>query len=458
MERAEKRLASRFDLCTATTHAEWETLEGYRTGVASDWFPNGVDSAYFAPTDDPYDADTIAFVGRMDYYPNQQCMFDFCANTLPLLRAKRPALKLLIVGADPSPAVLQLGRTSPNVTVTGSVPDVRPYLRKSALMVAPLNIARGTQNKILEAMALGRPRRHEPHRCGRRGRVAPRPFPRGRHTRRVCSRDRARSGRPGRAPAPFAERPRAHAFPSRVGPIDAATRWHHRALPLRPFSPGRVSAPRRRKEPLVDISIFGLGYVGAVSLACLARDGHRVVGVDVDQAKLDLIAAGRTPVVEEGMVQLMADVVAQRPRVGLPRCARRRAADGALPHLRGDAVGAQRQPGPDGDGATCAGSGRCHAREEGGARLRIPLDARARDGRRRAAPFARSRVREERRRRLPRLLPAGIPARGFVDPRLRQAAVIRSSAATASTARPSCVSSSGICRARSTRRRSALPR
>ena len=58
------------------------------------------------------------------------------------------------------------------------------------------------------------------------------------------------------------------------------------------------------------ISIFGLGYVGAVSLACLARDGHQVVGVDVDQAKLDLIAAGRTPVVEEGMVELMRDVVA----------------------------------------------------------------------------------------------------------------------------------------------------
>ena len=60
----------------------------------------------------------------------------------------------------------------------------------------------------------------------------------------------------------------------------------------------------------MDISIFGLGYVGAVSLACLARDGHRVVGVDVDQAKLDLIASGRTPVVEEGMVELMREVVA----------------------------------------------------------------------------------------------------------------------------------------------------
>jgi hypothetical protein len=156
LERAEKRLAARFDLCTATTRAEWQTLESYGTGVATDWFPNGVDARYFAPTDAPYDADTIAFVGRMDYYPNQQCMFEFCAETLPLLRARRGGLKLLIVGADPSPAVRRLGEIS-GVTVTGSVTDVRPYLHRAALMIAPLNIARGTQNKILEAMASGVP-------------------------------------------------------------------------------------------------------------------------------------------------------------------------------------------------------------------------------------------------------------------------------------------------------------
>jgi GDP-mannose 6-dehydrogenase len=68
-------------------------------------------------------------------------------------------------------------------------------------------------------------------------------------------------------------------------------------------------AADRTAEPM-NISIFGLGYVGAVSLACLARDGHKVIGVDVDQAKLELIAAGKTPVVEEGMVELMAQVAA----------------------------------------------------------------------------------------------------------------------------------------------------
>jgi len=60
----------------------------------------------------------------------------------------------------------------------------------------------------------------------------------------------------------------------------------------------------------MDISIFGLGYVGAVSLACLARDGHRVVGVDIDATKLDLIRRGDTPIIEEGMPELMKSVVA----------------------------------------------------------------------------------------------------------------------------------------------------
>ncbi|HXJ50087.1 MAG TPA: TIGR03087 family PEP-CTERM/XrtA system glycosyltransferase [Burkholderiales bacterium] len=156
LEREERRLAKRFDMCTATTRAEWETLERYETGTPADWFPNGVDSDYFSPAEEPYDPDTISFVGRMDYYPNEQCMLDFCANVFPVLRRRRPNLRLTIVGADPVPSVMNLARL-PGVTVTGSVPDVRPYVRRSAAMIAPLNIARGTQNKILEAMAMGVP-------------------------------------------------------------------------------------------------------------------------------------------------------------------------------------------------------------------------------------------------------------------------------------------------------------
>jgi sugar transferase (PEP-CTERM/EpsH1 system associated) len=156
LKREEKRLAQKFDVCTVATRAELNTLEGYATGSLSDWFPNGVDHDYFSPDGTLYDPHCLSFVGRMDYFPNEECMVDFCTRTLPLIRSRQPQVKLLIVGADPSPAVGKLGEL-PGVTVTGSVPDVRPYVRRSALMIAPLNIARGTQNKILEAMAMGVP-------------------------------------------------------------------------------------------------------------------------------------------------------------------------------------------------------------------------------------------------------------------------------------------------------------
>jgi sugar transferase (PEP-CTERM/EpsH1 system associated) len=118
-----------------------------------------VDADFFCPdpkTGGAYDNDTVSFIGRMDYYPNQECMMRFCKEVWPQLRRERGTMKLLIVGADPSPQIKALG-SLPGVTVTGSVPDVRPYIRGSALMVAPLAIARGTQNKILEAMAMGVP-------------------------------------------------------------------------------------------------------------------------------------------------------------------------------------------------------------------------------------------------------------------------------------------------------------
>jgi len=156
LERAEAALAREFDLCTCTTRAELETLTGYGTGVATGWFPNGVDSEYFRPAATPCEPDTICFVGRMDYYPNQEAMLRFCRETLPLLRVHRPGLRLEIVGADPSAPIRRLAEL-PGVHVTGSVPDVRPYAQRAALSIAPLAIARGTQNKILESLALGVP-------------------------------------------------------------------------------------------------------------------------------------------------------------------------------------------------------------------------------------------------------------------------------------------------------------
>ena len=155
LERVEKQLARRFDYSSCTTSAEHQTLVSYQAAKNTFWFPNGVDATYFH-TQEKYDSKQICFIGRMDYYPNQEGMFEFCEKVWPKLLAKKPELKLVIVGANPSDKVRALGDLT-NVTVTGSVPDVRPYVLDSALSVAPLNIARGTQNKILESMAMGVP-------------------------------------------------------------------------------------------------------------------------------------------------------------------------------------------------------------------------------------------------------------------------------------------------------------
>ena len=156
VRRAEVQLARRFDLCTCATRGELETLERYGAARRTGWFPNGVDAEYFRPSPAPSDRDTICFLGRMDYYPNEDAMLWFCDRVLPEVRAQRPGTTLWIVGANPSRVVLRLGKR-PGVRVTGSVPDVRPYAARATLSVAPLNIARGVQNKILESLAMGIP-------------------------------------------------------------------------------------------------------------------------------------------------------------------------------------------------------------------------------------------------------------------------------------------------------------
>ena len=156
LERVEKALAPKFDLCTCTTRAELATLQGFGVTGPTGWFPNGVDYEFFSPGTEDYDPNTVVFVGRMDYYPNQQAVKQFCRDVLPKLRQGRPDARFEIVGADPPAHIRELGRL-PGVSVTGSVPDVRPYVRRAALTVAPLEIARGTQNKILESMAMGVP-------------------------------------------------------------------------------------------------------------------------------------------------------------------------------------------------------------------------------------------------------------------------------------------------------------
>jgi sugar transferase (PEP-CTERM/EpsH1 system associated) len=121
---------------------------------------NGVDAEFFSPDHalaSPYRAGEIpvVFTGAMDYWPNVDAAVWFADKILPRLHERHPAIRFYIVGRSPAPAVQALA--GGRVTVTGTVDDVRPYLAHAAIVVAPLRIARGIQNKVLEAMAMARP-------------------------------------------------------------------------------------------------------------------------------------------------------------------------------------------------------------------------------------------------------------------------------------------------------------
>lgn len=124
-------------------------------------FSNGVDTEHFSPAlpfPSPYIAgeQVLVFTGAMDYWANVDAVVWFAQAVFPAVRRVHPDARFYIVGARPTPQVRALAQQN-GVVVTGAVPDTRPYIAHAALAVAPLRIARGIQNKVLEAMAMGKP-------------------------------------------------------------------------------------------------------------------------------------------------------------------------------------------------------------------------------------------------------------------------------------------------------------
>jgi sugar transferase (PEP-CTERM/EpsH1 system associated) len=119
--------------------------------------PNGIDLRAFHPGAQPADNATVMFCGVMNYAPNAEAARWLAEDVWPLVRRERPDARLLLVGADPTPAVRSLGARDTSIEVTGTVPDVRPFLWRAAIAAAPLRTARGIQNKVLEAIASGLP-------------------------------------------------------------------------------------------------------------------------------------------------------------------------------------------------------------------------------------------------------------------------------------------------------------
>jgi polysaccharide biosynthesis protein PslH len=156
----ERRIAASFDHLFLVSAQEREYMP---VGARVDHLTalsNGVDLDYFSPRETPRTVvtdkpATLVFTGVMDYWPNVQGVQWFADAVLPRIRAVRPDVRFVIVGSKPTDEVLRLGQR-PGIEVTGFVEDVRDYVAGAALCIVPLKIARGLQNKVLEAMAMGK--------------------------------------------------------------------------------------------------------------------------------------------------------------------------------------------------------------------------------------------------------------------------------------------------------------
>jgi sugar transferase (PEP-CTERM/EpsH1 system associated) len=152
----ERRVATSFDMNVLCTPLEQAIFEREIPHAPSMVLRNGVDLAYYRPRPEEALPDRLVFVGVMDYLPNVDGCVHFVKKVLPALRAARPNVRLAIVGSRPTPQVQALGQEQ-GVEVAGFVSDTRDWLARASVSIAPLRIARGIQNKVLEAFAMGLP-------------------------------------------------------------------------------------------------------------------------------------------------------------------------------------------------------------------------------------------------------------------------------------------------------------
>jgi len=156
----EAEYAKRAECTFVTTPREQRILQQIAPGARIEAFVNGIDSTFFDPQLPTAGAGLenrqyLVFIGQMDYFPNVDACCWFAKEIFPTLRKERSGLEFLIVGRNPSGPVRSLADV-PGVSVIGGVADVRPYLAHSLALAAPLRIARGVQNKVLEALAMGK--------------------------------------------------------------------------------------------------------------------------------------------------------------------------------------------------------------------------------------------------------------------------------------------------------------
>lgn len=158
MQAWEARECARFDHVIAVSEADRDAMRKDYGVTAVSAVPTGVDTEYFTPRGtEPRRPMELVFTGSMDWMPNQDGIAWLCAEVMPLVHERFPAATLAVVGRNPSASLVALPERLPWVTVTGTVPDIRPYLERAGVLLVPLRVGGGTRLKIFEGMAMGRP-------------------------------------------------------------------------------------------------------------------------------------------------------------------------------------------------------------------------------------------------------------------------------------------------------------
>jgi polysaccharide biosynthesis protein PslH len=156
MERYEKDTCRKFTATVTVSETDKRyltELTGIRTVFA---IPTGIDAQFFAPREGPVKEHSLVFTGSMDWLPNQDAIRFFAREILGKIKRIIPTVQLTVVGRNPSQSLIRELKSYPEITVTGRVEDVRPYMSSHALYIIPLRIGGGTRIKAYEAMAMGK--------------------------------------------------------------------------------------------------------------------------------------------------------------------------------------------------------------------------------------------------------------------------------------------------------------
>lgn len=155
----ESQLVDRFERVLITSPQDKAAMEKISAPARTNRIvvlPNGVDLDYFTPLDLPREPETVVFSGKMSYHANEAAALDLATQIMPLVHQRLPQARLVLVGKDPTAKMMALTQ-DPRITVTGTVPDLRPWLAQAGVSVSPMRYGVGIQNKILEAMAMATP-------------------------------------------------------------------------------------------------------------------------------------------------------------------------------------------------------------------------------------------------------------------------------------------------------------